>query len=186
MPSELLQDRAALYVAGALSAPERETFELVLEFRPELRDQVARLQPVAAAVALAGVESPAVPPPALKSRILGAIGAKPCPPPAGLVVTGPAGLVEWANDPFLNMCGYSLADLRGRKPGELLQGPRTDADAIQRIRQAVRGCRPVREILLNYHQDGSVYRVEVAITPILDDDGAPLWFVAQERQLPLG
>lgn len=185
MPSDLLQDRAALYVAGALSTPDRESFELVLEFRPELRDQVARLQPVAAAVALAGLAAPTPPPAALKSRILGSIGAKPCPPPAGLVVTGPTGLVEWANEPFLLMCGYSLDDLRGRKPGQVLQGPQTDQEAIQRIRESVRGCRPVRETLLNYHKDGSVYRVEVAITPILDDEGGPLWFVAQERQLTL-
>jgi PAS domain S-box-containing protein len=185
MPSDLLHDRAALYVAGAMSAPERETFELVLEFRPELREHVARLQPLAAAVTLARVAVPARPPAGLKARVLSALGDKPCPPPVGLVVTGPAGEVEWANAPFLHMCGHALHDLRGRKPGEVLQGPRTDPAAIQRMRSALRAVQPVRETLLNYHKDGSVYRVDVAITPILDDDGAPLWFVAQEREIPL-
>jgi len=37
---------------------------------------------------------------------------------------------------------------------------------------------------LNYHKDGTRYRAEVSITPILDDTRSPLWFVARERRLP--
>jgi len=186
MSHQLLQDRAALYVAGALTAPERESFELVLEFQHELRAQVARLQEVGAQVLLARVPRHSVAPSGLKSRILEAIESQPRQsPPDCLVVTGPNGLVEWANPALSAMCGYSLAELKGRKPGHLLQGPKTDPAAVQRIRDAVRERRPCHETLLNYHKDGSLYRVDLAITPILDDEGAPLWFVAKERRLPL-
>ena len=100
-----------------------------------------------------------------------------------VVVTGPEGLVEWINPAFTAMCGYSLTELKGRKPGQLLQGPETDAAAVDRIRSAVRNCLPCREQLVNYHKDGTLYRVDIAIAPVLDDAGQPLWFVATEREL---
>lgn len=186
MSSELLHDRAALYVAGALTAPERESFELVLEFKADLRAHVAQLQEVGTAVLLAGVPRRSAAPAALRNRILDTIRSRPQQvQPDSLVVTGPDGRVEWVNPPFTAMCGYSLAELKGRKPGALLQGAETDRAAVQRIRDAVRERRVCREVLINYHKDGAPYRVEVAITPVLDDEGAPLWFIAKEQQLAL-
>ncbi|MBM3874708.1 MAG: PAS domain-containing protein [Verrucomicrobia bacterium] len=184
MPPEFLQERAALYVAGALSAAEREAFELVLEFHEGVRAEVARLQAIGAELVLAQTPVAVEPPAPLRERILQSIAAESCPPaPDALVVTCPEGRVEWVNESFTGMCGYSLTDLRGRKPGELLQGPATDRDAVARMRAALREAQPCRETLANYAKDGSVYRVDVAITPIVDDAGAPRWFVARERRL---
>lgn len=184
MLSELLQDRAALYAAGVMSAAERESFELLLEFHEELRAEVASLQKVATAVWLAGVKPAAAAPAELKARILGALGPQPRPPaPDGLVVADAAGLIEWVNPAFTALCGYTLDEIKGRKPGQFLQGPRTDPTAVARIRQGVRERRPCRETLANYHKDGSLYYVDIAITPILDDDGQPLWFIAKEKKV---
>jgi PAS domain S-box-containing protein len=87
------------------------------------------------------------------------------------------------NAAFTAMCGYTQEELQGRKPGHLLQGPETDPAAVQRIRAALAARQACRETLVNYHKDGTRYRVQVAITPILDDGGDPLWFVAKERKL---
>ena len=43
MINEFLQERAALYVSGAMLPQEREQFELVLEFHDELREFVSRI-----------------------------------------------------------------------------------------------------------------------------------------------
>lgn len=185
MLSELLQDRAALYVSGAMPAPERENFELVLDFHDELRTHVAGLQETATAVVLSHVSATAAPPAALKTRLLGTLATLPNPAePDALVVTGGDGRVEWANPAFTAMCGFSLAELKGHKPGRLLQGPETDSAAVQRIRTALQQRHACRETLVNYHKDGTRYRVSVAITPVLDDEAQPLWFVARERKLP--
>lgn len=185
MLSELLQDRAQRYVSGDMTAPERENFELVLVFHHELRAQVAGLQEVVTAVVMSQVAPVAPPPAALKTRILGAVDQLPRQKePEGFVVTDPRGLVEWVNPAFTAMCGYALEEIKGRKPGHLLQGPGTDPAPVARIREALRDRSPCRETLVNYHKDGTLYRVDVRITPILDDDQQPLWFVAQEQKLP--
>lgn len=184
MLSEILQDRATFYVAGDMTAPERDAFDVVLEYHAELRAHVAGLEKAVAA--LASVELPSVlPPPGLKRRLLADLEPVPVPEPEARVVTDPAGLVLWVNAAFTELCGYSAEELRGRKPGAMLQGPATDPAAVERIRGALRARQPCRENLVNYHKDGSCYRAEVRIAPVLADDGAPLWFVARERRLPL-
>lgn len=185
MLAGVLQDRAALYVSGEINAPDREAFDILLAFQPELRAEVARLQEAVAAVVMAQVPPVAAPPPELKLRLLSAVDHLPSrPEPDGLVATGPDGLVEWVNPAFTAMCGYALDELRGRKPGHLLQGPDTDPAVVARIREAMRERRACRETLVNYHKDGSRYRVDIRISPILDDEGHPLWFVAREIRLP--
>lgn len=182
MLTEALQDRAELYVSGAMTAAEREALEVLLEFHQELRAQVASSQEALAAAMLTRV--PAVMPPAgLRDRVLQAAGAPARTEPEALVVADADGFVEWVNPAFLAMCGHSLAELKGRKPGRVLQGPDTDHAAVARIRTALRERRPCRETLVNYHKDGTRYQADVRIMPILDNAGQPLWFVAKERKL---
>ena len=186
MLSELLQDRAALYVSGVMTAPERENFELVLTFHTELGAHLTKLQDVVSHVVLAYGSTTVTPPEALKPRLLDSISTRPQSSEVdAIVVTDPTGAIEWASTGFSEMCGYPMSELQGRKPSHLLQGPGTDPTAIQRIRNALHARRPCREALVNYHKDGTPYGADVAITPILDDAGKALWFVAKERLLAL-
>ena len=187
MLNELLQDRAALYVSGTMTAREREDFELILEFHVELRHFVAESLDVGSAILLSGVPADSRAPSAqLKSNILGAItgeaqqvSAEP------FVMTGPDRLVQWVNPAFVEMCGYSLEELKGKSLGPILQGEKTDPATAARMRQAVHEYRPCREQLINYRKDGTPYWVDIEITPIMDDAGAPLYVVARERELAL-
>ena len=187
MLAEPVLDRAFNYVSGAMSAPDREGFEVVLAFHQELRTHVAGLQEVVTAMAMSQVAAQSAPPPALKTRLFSTLdGLSPRPEAEALVVTNPEGCLEWANPVFTTLCGYTLAELRGRKPGHVLQGPETEPATVQRIRDAIREKRICEETLVNYHKDGSRYRVRVRILPVLDDDGRPLWLVAKERSVPMG
>ncbi len=184
MLSKLLAIRAALYSAGSMATTERDAFELVLEFHSDLRAHVAELGQVTTALALANTRPADLPPTDLKTRILSTVASHDLPAaPTALVVTNPEGRVEWINPSFSAMCGFTLKELSGHKPGQVLQGRATDPAAVTRIRTALTALRPVRETMVNYHKNGSAYRVDLEITPILDDEGSPLWFVAQERKL---
>jgi PAS domain S-box-containing protein len=185
MLADNLQDRAVLYVSGEMPPPDREAFDVLLEFHGELRAHVAGLHEAMAGALMVRTVPHVRPPVALKTDILNALGAPvPRPEPEALVVTNAAGLLQWVNPAFTDMCGYTLDELRDRKPGHLLQGPGTDPAAVNRIRESLRARRACRETLVNYHKDGTSYRADVRIMPVLDDDGQPLWFVAKERLVP--
>ena len=124
------------------------------------------------------------PTPELKARMFAAIAdTSQEVSPDALVMSGPDGLVQWINPAFSAMCGYTLEELRGKKLGPILQGEDTDRETANRIRNAVHACLPCRETILNYHKSGAPDRVEIAITPIRDDSGHPLWLVAREREI---
>lgn len=187
MLPDVLHDRAALYVSGALEAPERECFEGLLEYHETLRSHVAQLQETGAWYALSQVPRDVRPSAGLKHRIFATLDARGSRPAAraieAIVVTDAFGRIEWFNSAFTAICGYELNELRGRKPSQILQGPATEPAAVERMRTAFRLRRPCQEVLTNYHKDGAPYQVDLRIAPVLDDAGEPLWFVARERLL---
>jgi PAS domain S-box-containing protein len=185
MIDEFLQERAAMYVSGALSPLEREHFELVLEFHDELRQFLKGLAEAGAAVLLAGLRPAHLgPSPGLKARVLGMIQERSQQvTSAGLVVCNLDGLVQWINPAFIEMCGYSLKELRGKRLGPILQGEKTDRATATRMRRAVREHRPCQETILNYSKNGEPYWVQIAMTPILDGVDRAHWLVAREHKL---
>ncbi len=185
MIPQTLQDRAALYASGTMTPAEREQFDLILEFHEELREFVAGLSEVAAAVTLAMLPAvPVLPSAGIKARILTKLSDHPQQTSSeGFVMCGTDGLVQWINPAFTEMCGYTLDELRGKNLGPILQGEKTDHETAARMRSAVKTYQPCRETILNYHKNGDPYWVEIAITPIFDDAGEPLYLVAREREL---
>ncbi|MBX3737534.1 MAG: PAS domain-containing protein [Candidatus Didemnitutus sp.] len=182
--SEFFQDRAAQFVSGTMSAAERESFEVIVAFDAELGAHVSALQEAASALTPWPRRSDGTLPIELKARILAAVDSWPQQREReAFVVTDPAGRVEWVNDAFTALCGYTLDELRGRKPGALLQGAETDRAAVGRLRGAQRAGVGCNVELVNYHKDGSRYRVAVRMSPFLDEAGTPRWFVARERKL---
>lgn len=185
MLTDFLHDRATQYVSGDMTAPDRDAFEVILEYNAELRAHVAGLREAAAAAAVTPV-APSAPPAGLRTRLLAAVARTPREIGAdAMVVTDAQGLFQWSNPEFTAMCGHSVADLKGRKPGHVLQGRDTDPAVVDRIRAALRERRHCHETIVNYHKNGSAYRADVRISPVLDDAGQPVYFVARERLVNL-
>lgn len=180
--SEELQTDACLYAAGALAADERIRFEASMEKAPALLAYTTEIQEVATAVFLDSLPSTQSAPPSLKPRVLHSIDVKLevarlmgvylRDPSEAAVLTDDAGLVLWVDAAFTTMCGYTLDELRGRKPGSLLQGPLTDQRAVAALRQAICAGTSCREELINYHKDGHPYWVAISLSPIYGPDGA--------------
>jgi len=183
MLEDFLKSQAALYACGAMTANEREQFELILEFHDELHAFTAELREVGATVLLAAPRAMnAAPSPALRQRLQNLISTHPQQhTPDGLVMSGADGLVRWINSAFTDLCGYTVEEVQGKKLGPILQGPLTNPETAGRIRSAVKQYRPCCETILNYHKNGTPYWVEIAITPIFDDQQAPRWLVAREK-----
>ena len=76
MLTDFLQNQAAHYASGAMTSEEREPFDLLLEFHGELRDFVAGLVEVGAALTLASLPTGVVGVPSgLKARITSQLDA---------------------------------------------------------------------------------------------------------------
>jgi len=96
----------------------------------------------------------------------------------GVIITDAEGHIEWVNASFTRMMGYSLEEVRGRKPGEILQGPKTESAVVARIRAALEAGQLCEETLLNYAKDGRTFNVLMRIDPVRNPQGQIINFIA--------
>ena len=100
-----------------------------------------------------------------------------------VIFTDRAGRTTWVNAGFTRATGWTLEDMRGRKPGELLQGPDTDPATVALIRTAIASGEPVTVRLLNYTREGRPYEVQAEIKPIHDANGVVSGFMAVQTDI---
>lgn len=96
-----------------------------------------------------------------------------------VVITDSKALIIWVNKQFTNMTGYSLEEVRGKKPS-LLQGRNTEKLAVARIRASLNKQIQFHDRITNYRKNGEEYTCALSIHPIFDIEGALLNFVAFE------
>jgi len=100
-----------------------------------------------------------------------------------VIITDAQGRTLWVNPALEQLSGYQADEFKGRKPGELLQGPETDTATVRRIAEAVKNGSAIQCELLNYHRDGEPYWLDMNITPVHDDAGQLAKFIAVERDI---
>ncbi|MEM9774859.1 MAG: PAS domain-containing sensor histidine kinase [Chloroflexota bacterium] len=100
-----------------------------------------------------------------------------------IVITDANGLVEWVNDGFTRLTGYTLEDVFGTKPGKILQGPDSSPVVIEKIRQALKAEQHFDVELINYRKDGMPYWVRIECVPLREPDNTLTGFMAIESDI---
>ena len=100
-----------------------------------------------------------------------------------IVITDKSGLVQYVNQGFTKLTGYTLDEVRGKKPGKLLQGPATDLNTIEQIREAVGKRHPIYNEILNYKKSGEHYWISLTINPVFNDTGELQYFISVQANI---
>ena len=87
-----------------------------------------------------------------------------------VVITDKNGLIEYVNPEFIRLTDYSVDEFTDRKPGENLQGKRTDKDTVVSIRENIKNRKPLNDEVLNQDKQGNPYWISLAINPVSDDN----------------
>ncbi|MDB6129128.1 MAG: domain S-box-containing protein, partial [Verrucomicrobiales bacterium] len=101
---------------------------------------------------------------------------------ARLDFPGPA--IIFANPAFTRMTGYTAVEVIGKTP-RILQGPRTDREMMQRLRDTLKVGEVFQGETYNYRKDGSEFLLEWQIAPIRNSSGELTHFVAIQRDITL-
>ena len=101
----------------------------------------------------------------------------------GVVITDALGRIEWVNAAFQRLSGYSLAELKGRKPGHVLQGPDTDPAAVAVLRDAERTGTACHAEILSYAKDRRPYWQEIDVQPVNDAEGRLINFISIQTDI---
>ena len=94
----------------------------------------------------------------------------------------PGPRIVFANEAFERRTGYRVDEVIGKSP-RILQGPKTQALELARIRRALLAWEPVRAELINYTKAGEEFWLELDIVPLADETGWFTHWVAVERDV---
>ncbi|MBT1700210.1 PAS domain S-box protein [Fulvivirgaceae bacterium PWU4] len=101
-----------------------------------------------------------------------------------VVLADGEGKIAWVNPAFTRITGYSLEEVKGKKPGSFLQGPATDGAIIALMREKLSKGTGFKDVeIINYNKDGKPYWVSIEVQPIYDRAGQVTQFIAIQSDI---
>ncbi|QDU95947.1 CHASE domain-containing protein [Lignipirellula cremea] len=85
-----------------------------------------------------------------------------------VIITDVAGRIEWVNDGFTRISGYVLDEVKGKRPDEFFQGPKSDPTQAVRLTKAIQNAHGATAELVKYTKDNTEYVAAVEIEPLHD------------------
>ncbi len=89
----------------------------------------------------------------------------------------------YVSEEFERQTGYPPDEVLGRNC-RFLQGPETDPEAVQAIREALAAQTEITIDILNYRKDGTKFWNRLRIRPLFDDKGKLQYFVGAQNPIP--
>ncbi|AMM50687.1 hypothetical protein TH61_05155 [Rufibacter sp. DG15C] len=96
----------------------------------------------------------------------------------GVVIMNAHCHIEWVNEGFTNINGYTLPEVVGKRPDDFFHGPNTDPEARKRIFAGYKSGEPFTQEILNYKKNGEEFWVSLNITPVKNEQGKVIRFIA--------
>ncbi len=100
-----------------------------------------------------------------------------------VVITDAEGCIEWVNEGFTKISGYSKDEVIGKTPGGMLQHADCNPAERSRLRECLRSGSGFETELTNYHKSGHPYIIHIECQPLVDKLGTLTGFMAIERDV---
>jgi PAS domain S-box-containing protein len=99
------------------------------------------------------------------------------------MLTDEIGRILWVNNGFTKVTEFAMEEVVGKYPSEILCGPETDVETKEAIVRAINEKSKYRGEILNYTKSGKKFWVYIDITPIYNDAGDVVKFIAVENDI---
>jgi len=100
-----------------------------------------------------------------------------------VVITDPAGCIEWANAAFTRTTGYALEEAIGHSPGKLLKSGAHPPDFYTQMWDTIRKGGIWSGEIVNRKKDGSHYEEQMTITPLMEENGRIHHYIAIKQDI---
>jgi two-component system, sensor histidine kinase and response regulator len=100
-----------------------------------------------------------------------------------VVVTNMQGHIEWVNEGFTRISGYTLAEVAGERLGSRVRCPETDQATMAEIEAALAEASPCHVEILNRSKQGRLHWLEVEVQPLCDAAGQHTGFMTIESDI---
>ncbi len=97
-------------------------------------------------------------------------------------LNGQSRKILYVNEAYCKTTGFSRDEIIGQTP-QILHGPLTNKEGVERIIGAMKNWQPVKEELIKYKKNGEAFWVELEILPVANDSGWYTHWVAIQRDI---
>ncbi len=91
--------------------------------------------------------------------------------------------IIWVNDGFTRISGYTLEEIRGKKIGYSLEGPKVDQKTKNRLQYSLDNKLAFKEEFLSYPKSGNPLWLEVDCQPLFDENNVHIGFMSIENDI---
>ncbi len=102
--------------------------------------------------------------------------------PAAVVITNPAGNIQYVNPKFTALTGYTLDEARGKNP-RILKAGETPVEVYRELWRTIRAGGEWRGEFHNRKKNGELFWEFASISPIVDDVGRITHFLAVKEDI---
>jgi PAS domain S-box-containing protein len=102
--------------------------------------------------------------------------------PLSIIITNPAGDIEYVNPKFTEATGYTSSEVIGKNP-RLLKSGETPPDEYQRLWDTITAGVTWQGVFQNRKKSGELYWESASISPILDPEGVVTHFLAVKEDI---
>jgi PAS domain S-box-containing protein len=99
-----------------------------------------------------------------------------------VLITNAAGVIEYVNPAFERTSGYSRGEVVGRTPA-LLKSGQHDTVFYRNLRQTLAGGSMWSGRFINRRKNGTLYQEDATISPVCDENGRVVQFVAVQKDV---
>jgi diguanylate cyclase (GGDEF)-like protein/PAS domain S-box-containing protein len=90
--------------------------------------------------------------------------------------------IVYVNPAFCQMTGYDAEDVIGRTP-KMLQGSDTDQEVTAALKASLQSGESYEAHAINYRKDGTAFHMQWRTSPVFDDDGRVILYMAIQRDV---
>jgi PAS domain S-box-containing protein len=101
----------------------------------------------------------------------------------GVIISDNHGQIEWVNDAFTSISGYSLEEVKGKKPKDFLQSEHSDPQVLLKLKDALEKKKPIEVSIRNITKDQHIYINQLEIIPVFDEQGNHTNFIALQKDI---
>lgn len=91
--------------------------------------------------------------------------------------------ILWVNQSFIERTGYTLDELQGKKPADVLRGSKTNSKVATEIDKASKEGAEFEGEILNYTKDGEPFWLNLTMNPIKGEEGETDYFISIGKEI---
>ena len=95
-----------------------------------------------------------------------------------ILITNTEGVIQWVNDAFSRLSGYSSTEAIGKQPKDLIKSGLQNREFYEALWQTILNGQVWRGELINKRKDGTYYTEEMTITPVRTENDTMTHFIA--------